>query len=623
MHDKTEYAFELLKSVRPFNELPDDVLETLSESLLAREYRRDEEILRVSQKNDSLFILDTGAVDILNSDDELEDRLNEKACFGFDSTLQQPLTAESVVALEPCRLYVMEGAVFRQLCSQYEDVRDYFEMAASQRLNKALKQLKSTHFNFNARLATPVESTIKRDAVCADENLSITKSVQKMASENVSCLMLVNGEGQLSGLLTDKDIRNRVVAAELDGHQPVNSVMSRKIIKIKSNTMAFEASLLMMRHNIHHLPVVVDKKPVGLISTTDLMRLSNQSPVYTISEIAKADTISELVEISSNIPDILCQLVDSGLAAYQVGQVISALGENINIRLLELAESKFGPPPVDYCWMVAGSLGRREQLLHSDQDNALIVSDEYDEARHGDYFRSLTAYVSDGLNECGYVYCPGNVMATNPRWCQPLSQWQDYFSKWINEPQPKALMYCSIFFDMRVLFGKRKLFKRLKKHYLQLSMGNRLFLALLSGNALQNTPPLGFFRQMVLINDKEHKNRLNLKNRGTAPIVDLARVYTLSAGLKSNNTYQRLLDAKKCGEISKTVGNNLLDAYEFINMFRMQHQAKQIAKQVDPDNFADPDRLSRFERDHLHDAFKIVAEAQDYLVQRYSAGHRR
>ena len=303
--------------------------------------------------------------------------------------------------------------------------------------------------------------------------------------------------------------------------------------------------------------------------------------------------------------------------------MISTLGENINIRLLELAENKFGSPPVKYCWMAAGSLGRREQLLHSDQDNVLILADDYDEALHGEYFRTLTGYVSDGLNECGYVYCPGNVMATNPRWCQPVSEWQGYFSKWINEPEPKALMYCSIFFDMRALYGKRKLFKKLKKHYLQLTSGNRMFLALLSGNALQNTPPLGFFRQLVLINDREHKNRLNLKNRGTAPIVDLARVYTLSAALKSNNTHQRLLDAKSCGEISESVANNLLDAYEFINTFRMQHQAKQIARQIEPDNFANPDQLSRFERDHLLDAFKIVAEAQKYLVQRYSAGHMR
>ena len=623
MHGESIHAFELIKSVRPFNELPGDILESLSQSLVVREYRQDEEILRVSQKNDSLFILDSGAVEIFNAGDELIDRLNEKACFGFISALHQQPSGSRAVALEPCRLYLMDGAVFRELCSQHEDVRDYFEMAASQRLSKALKQLRSTHFNFNARLADPVGRTVKRDAVCADQNLSITNAVQRMARENVSCLMLVDGKGELTGLLTDKDIRNRVVATELDTDKPVKSVMSRKLIKIDADTMAFEAGLIMMRHNIHHLPVVVDNRPVGLISTTDLLKLSNQSPVYTISEIAKANTVRQLVDISENIPDILCQLVDSGLAAYQVGQVISTLGENINIRLLEMAESKFGAPPVDYCWMAAGSLGRREQLLHSDQDNVLILADDYDEARHGEYFRSLSGYVSDGLNECGYIYCPGNVMATNPRWCQPLTQWQGYFTKWINEPQPKALMYCSIFFDMRALYGKRKLFKKLKNHYLQLSQGNRMFLALLSGNALQNTPPLGFFRQLVLINDKEHKNRLNLKNRGTAPIVDLARVYTLSAGLMSNNTYQRLLDARACGEISETVGNNLLDAYEFINTFRMQHQAKQIAHQVEPDNFANPDQLSRFERDHLLDAFKIVAEAQKYLVQRYSAGHMR
>ena len=623
MHGELKEILEFVSTVRPFDQLADEELKKLSEHLKIKYFKREQTIIDIDDLHDSLFIIRTGAADILNKDSELITRVNEKGCFGFRSVIKQQPSLCEVIAREDCLVYILPGENFREISENHVDVKDHFMMVESQRLHKALKQANSNHYQFNAQLASSVSGLVKRSAVYSTQDVSILECARKMAAENVSTLMIVDNNGELIGLITDRDLRKRALAMNMDTSQPVQSVMTKKLIKIEADTMAFEAGLLMMRHNIHHLPVVKDNKPIGLFSTTDLLKLSSQSPVYTISEIAKATSIEQLVDISTSIPAILSQLVDSGLRAYQVGQVISTLGENINIRLLDLAEHKFGPPPVDYCWLAAGSLGRREQLLHSDQDNVLLLSDDFDKTEHGPYFESLTKYVSDGLNDCGYVYCPGDVMATNPKWRQPLQRWKHYFTKWINEPEPMALMYCSIFFDMRGLYGKRKLFKKLKKHYLELAKDNNLFLGHLSVNALQNTPPLGFFRQFVLVNDKEHKNRLNLKNRGTAPIVDLARVYTLSASLKSINTHQRLIDAKASGVISEKAADNLLDAYEFINLFRMQHQSQQIVNNIKPDNFANPDELSAFERDHLRDAFKIVAEMQKYLAQRYSASHMR
>ncbi len=623
MQGELEEIFDFIKTVRPFDVLPDSELRKISKQLRIKYFRREQKIINIDQQHDSLFIIRTGAADIINKDGELVTRVNEKGCFGFRAVIKQHPSLSVVIAHEDCLVYVLSGEQFRQICSNNIDFKDHFMMVESQRLHKALKQVKGHEDRFSAQMASKVSEIVRRGAVFTKQNLSISEAAKKMASENVSTLMVVDDAGELIGLITDRDLRIRVLARNMDTSKPVKTVMSKKLIKIDADTMAFEAGLLMMRHNIHHLPIVADNKPVGLISTTDLLKLSHQSPVYTISEIAKANTIQQLVDISADIPAILSQLVDSGLRAYQVGQVISTLGENINIRLLELAELEFGPPPVDYCWLAAGSLGRREQLLHSDQDNVLVLGNNFNDAEHGHYFESLTRFVSDGLNDCGYVYCPGDVMATNPIWRQPLQQWKNYFTRWINEPEPKALMYCSIFFDMRVLYGKRKLFKKLKKHYLGIGKDNHLFISNLSVNALQNTPPLGFFRQFVLVTDKEHKNLLNLKNRGTAPIVDLARVYTLSASLKSINTYQRLLDAKSSGVISEQAADNLLDAYEFINLFRMKHQSQQIMNNIKPDNFANPNALSTFERDHLRDAFKVVSRMQEYLAQRYTSSHMR
>ena len=623
MHGELEEIFDFLKTVRPFDELRDNVVKRLTKQLFIKYFKRGQHIHQTEENHHALFIVRTGAVDLIDASGELSTRVYEKGSFGFSPVFNQSSSISKVTVHEDSLIYILAADAFSQTCEAYQDFRDYFQMEASQRLNKAITRVKSNQFNFNSDLALSVEALIKRAAVSAKQNISIAHAAQIMADENVSCLIIIDDEGAVCGLITDKDIRKRVVAKCVETSLPVSRVMTRNLITIDASTMAFEASLLMMQHNIHHLPVVSDNRPVGLISATDLLKLSNQSPVYTISEVTKATSIKQLKLISQKIPTLLSQLVNSGLPAYQVGQVISTIGENINIRLLQMAEDKYGNAPIDYCWLAAGSLGRREQLLHSDQDNALLLSDEYSESEHGRYFQSLARYVSDGLNECGFIYCPGDVMATNPKWCQTLQHWKGYFNKWISQPQPKALMYCSIFFDMRAIHGQQNLFTQLKTHYLEMAKSRPSFISLLSSNALQNTPPLGFFRQMVLVNDKEHKNRLNLKNRGTAPIVDLARVYALSAGLESLNTHKRLVDAKANAEISEGMADNLLDAYEFINSFRMKHQAQQILNGQTPDNFADPNALSEFERDHLHDAFKLVAESQKYLIQRYAAGQIR
>ena len=620
MHGELEEIFDFIKAVRPFEELDNEQLRWVVHRLKIQYFKRQQNILEVNQANNSLYIVRTGAVDVFNEANEFVTRIAEKGTFGFISLLHNKNTSNRVLAYEDCLVYLLSAEDFRYLCEQCAPFNDYFLFAETKRLRNVIADIKNAGRQMGSNLSIEVAKIITREPVFCHTEVSVLQAVKLMASKNVSTLMVVDSQHSVQGIFTDKDLRKRVVACNHDVHESITSVMSKEVVSIEGNSSASQASLIMMRHNIHHLPVLNENKPVGLISTTDLLRVSNQSPVHTISQISKAKHVNQLVQISQSIPKILTQLVDSGLAAFQVGQIISTLGESINFRLLQLAEDKYGQPPVDYCWLSAGSLGRQEQLLHSDQDNVLLLSNDYVPSDHDDYFKALCQFVSDGLNLCGYVYCPGNVMATNKKWCQPLDQWKSYFNHWINEPEPKALMYCSIFFDMRALYGQKRLFDELKAFYLQLLKGNKLFLSHLSVNALQNTPPLGFFRQFVLLQDKAHKDQLNLKKRGTAPIVDMARIYALSSGLETINSYNRLIEARICGEISEQLGEDLLDAYEFINQFRMKHQAQQITRQQVVDNFANPDELSSFERDHLHDAFKIVSTAQQYLMTRYSSG---
>lgn len=623
MHGELKDVFDFLTSVRPFDDLSRQELEWVTKSIKIRYFKRRQVIIDPAKQNGYLHIIRTGAVEISDADNAFVTRLHEGDSFGYQTLFEDLNQVHHVHAFEDSLIYQLSRRDFDQLCKKQPDFKDYYLLAEAQRLHKVIDELKTSQPR-SSSLQLAVSKAIKREPVTVTDDISIYNAAMKMSDQKVTTLLIVDRDQRLKGIVTDKDLRARVIAHNLDTMHPISSVMTDNPVSIHSGTTAYGANLLMMQHNIHHLPVIDDNRLIGLVSSTDLLRLIDENPIYSIADIYKANHPDALAEISHRIPQLLTKLVDSGLSAFQVGQLISNIVENITIRLLQFAEAELGEKPVDYAWLTAGALGRQEQLLNSDQDNALLLSDEYDPKRHDAYFENLTRLVCQGLKDCGYEFCSGEVMATNPRWRQPLTAWKRYFSQWITEPEPQALLYCSIFFDMRAIYGNQELFSQLKAHYHKLAQENSMFLSYLSVNALENTPPIGFFRRFVLVDDNKHSHHLDLKIRGTAPIVDLARVYSLAAGINSISTYNRILKAKQAGELSEKAAGNLLDAYEFINQFRMRHQAKQVVANQSPDNYADPNQLSSFERDHLRDAFKVVADMQKYLSVRYaSPGHMR
>jgi len=275
-----------------------------------------------------------------------------------------------------------------------------------------------------------------------------------------------------------------------------------------------------------------------------------------------------------------------------------------------MAENLLGQAPVPYAWLSAGSQARQEQLAHSDQDNALIICDEL-LPEHSYWFDDLATFVCDGLAACGFVYCPGDVMASNTKWRQTQSNWARYFDNWINTPDPKALLNCSVFFDLETVHGDASLLETVREKMLTKTGKSSMFIAHLSKNALKLRPPLGFFRDFVLINNGEHKAKLDLKHNGIAPIVDLARIYALSEGISAVNTLERLQQAAGSCSLTNTSAANLIDAFEFLTMLRMEHQARQIQLGEKPDNYLKPKEISLLEREHLKDAFKVIKTMQD------------
>lgn len=539
--------------------------------------------------------------------------------WGFGATPAHQLDTWQAVATQNCDIAWLSPAQLSSLCERRPELRLFFPSAPlPQSPDAGARHATGGDASLNL-LSTPLRSLLKREPITLAPTTAIRAVAQVMRDKRVSSVLLVDNE-QLVGLVTDRDLRNRVVAQGLDLERPVCDIATMTPLTVPSHSPAFEALLLMARHNIHHVPVMEGPRLAGMITATDLTEQHSTSAVYLAGEIYKQTSVQDLSVVSAKVKHLQHNLAAAHASAYSTGHIITAITDALTTRLIQLAEAELGPAPIDYVWVAAGSQARHEQSAKSDQDNCLVLDDRFDEALHGAYFKALSRSVCDGLAACGYIHCPGEMMAMTDTWRQPRQRWLQYFQKWINQPEPKALMLTCVFFDLRAIHGKAELLDSLRREVLQRTRGNSLFLAHMVGNALKHRPPLGLFGNIAVIRGGENAGTIDLKHSGIVPIVDLARVYALAGGLEAVNTSDRLDSTAQAGEVSAQSARDLRDALEFLGTLRIAHQARQIQEGVAPDNFLALDELSNFERSHLKEAFSVVQTLQGVLGQRYQGG---
>jgi CBS domain-containing protein len=303
----------------------------------------------------------------------------------------------------------------------------------------------------------------------------------------------------------------------------------------------------------------------------------------------------------------------------QVGHILTVISDAVTVRLIELHLRAAGPAPVPFCWLGFGSQARGEQLIGADQDNGLLIADDLDEAQ-ASWFKSLAEDVCDGLNTCGYVFCPGDVMATTDEWRQTLTGWKKAVNRWTSAPTPGAVMRVSIFFDLRAVYGDNSLCQQLQQHMLHKASSNSIFLAALAANALRSPAPLGVFRRFLVERNGEHRDSVDLKKRGVIPIVDIVRIHALANQIDKVNTHERLTALAKKKAMTLNLSRDLEDALDFIMQLRVDTQAMHIARGEDTSNHCRPNDLPKLAREQLRGAFTIVHDAQAAARHKFRAG---
>lgn len=604
-----------LAQYHPFDLLPDDQLDRLPELLEIRYIRRGQCFPPKDNTGQYLYQIRTGAIELRDDENNLAGKLAEGDIYTSECQLIEVHEASCHIALEDCLIYQLSCANLKRLCDENEDFFNHFEADLTERLQQAaLYNSKDVDVGV-ASMTIEIGTLVKKSPVTLESTASIQNAAQIMSDKNVSSIMLTEND-VLKGILTDRDLRRRCVAKALDVTLPVTEIMTFDPITMRSDDLVLHALMQMTKHNLNHLPIVDDDEIIGMLTASDLTRHSSANPAFLNSQLNKAQSVDELKKIIQRLPDLQVLLANASVSARHIGETISCITDVLTTRLIELTEDIIGKAPVPYVWVSGGSQARHEQSSHSDQDNALIIDNSATE-KDMEYFHSLARYVCDGLNTCGFIYCPGDAMAMNEQWCQKLEKWDNYFTDWIEKPEPMALMLSSIFFDLRPVHGEFSLHKKLHKRILSLTKKNSVFIAHMAGNALKHKPPVGFFRTFVLIHDGEHDNTFDIKHRGIVPITDIARVLALAEGINKVNTTERLIELGRSKSMSDEMSKNLQDALEFIANLRIQHQADQIRQNLQPDNFMPPDIMSSLERKHLKDAFTIIKEAQKSIESRY------
>ena len=606
---------DFLARHEPFDVLPARVLDGLPARMTLRYARRGTHLLERGRDNHHLLVLRSGAADVRDAQGSLLARGGEGACFGATTLTEGNPSTFDVTTIEDSLVLALPAEDFYRLCADHPEVDEFFDALRRSRMSGAVASLQLSTTG-SAILKTRVRDLLSRDPVTVDTTTSVRRAAQVMSEEGCSSLLVMDGD-RLAGILTDRDLRTRVLAAGVDPEVPVTDVMTPDPVTGSLEALASEVLLEMVGRHIHHLPIVdAGERPVGLVTTTDLLRLEQGNPVYLAGDVAKQPDVAGVAAVSGRLPRVVQSLVEQDASADDIGRVVTAVGDAVERRLIALAEADLGPPPVPYCWVTLGSRARLEQALSADQDTAIIVDDAMGPADAA-WFEALATRVTDGLVDCGWRRCPGGVMATNPRWRRPLAQWRHEFTTWLGEPVPDAVLGASIFFDMRPVHGDVTLFQRLQRHVLTASPSSRLFLAHLAKQATANEPPLGFFRGLVLQKGGEHRDTLDIKRGGIGAVVELARVLALSAGSPAVNTRARIEVAREAGMLGAERADDLRDAFEFISYVRLRHQAAQLRHGEEPDSFVAPRDLSSFDKRHLREAFAIVRAAQSALASRY------
>ncbi|WP_026709898.1 DUF294 nucleotidyltransferase-like domain-containing protein [Flavobacterium filum] len=627
-----ERIADFLKNYPPFTSLIYSELVDISKQIHVLHMEKNQVLFKVGDQTHGFFyVVKEGAIGLsVNSDTEetLIDKCDEGDILGLRPFFAKNNYLMTAKAREESLIYAIPIEIFKPYVSQNAEVLSFLlESFASNTRNPYDKEHKgkliSENVIYNEQsseiqyfqpikyTSTPITASRKNSV----KEVAITMTQHKIGS------VIIQENNLPVGIVTDKDLRSKIATGKFSIDIPIEQIMSAPVITVSENISIAETQLIMLKQNVGHLCVTADgttkSNIIGIISEHDVVVAQANNPGVLLKETKRATRSKELKLVREKLNDLIQNSLDKNIPIQHISNLVGEINIAITKRAVELAIEKMDEqPPTRFAWMNIGSQGRKEQLLMTDQDNALIF-DDVEENRYDDvkkYFVELAEKVTKTLNKIGYEFCPAEMMASNPMWCKSVTDWNKQYNSWINKPGEKGILMCSIFFDYDFIYGDENLVNQITENIFANIHNNQLFYAYLGTDALKNPPPLGFFRQFLVEDDGEHKDTFDIKSRALMPLIDAARLLILSQDIKGiNNTYQRYKKMAELEPQNADLFESCADAFSTLSHFRTEEGLANNSN----GRYLNLNELSKSDKVKLKNTFQPIREVQDAIKNRF------
>ncbi len=605
-----------LAGIYPFSGLPGAELEKAGSQAELKPVSSGE-VLNLVQKNQkALYLVQSGTMQIL-SGNETVDTLITGDFFGHEAFYFSSPLGQSAVAVQEGTLIVISAPVLQKIIG-HQEAKRFFRRKAEIFRNR-VHDLQ--HWRNISRMDPYLRLTLKdvkvRAPVYIQAGATVSQAAKLMLREK-SPTCLVRQDNDFSGIFTESDILKKVVAKDIDPDSiEVREIMCSPLITVRPDELLFQAFSRMVRSGIRRLVVLGQKgEPNGIIEERDLLSVKGENPVYLSGEIARAKDFSAMGKVFEQVQAMVVRSVGEGIGIFHVGRLVSDMHDQILARVMDLILSETDqPPPSSFCLAVMGSEGRREQYLATDQDNALVYAEDDEKIRI--FFERFAERFTQALLELGFPPCPHQVMINNPAWNMSLDRWLDTVDEMILKGDMHSILKTSLLLDMRPVAGKEQLARMLKTYLFKRAGNSPYMLKYMANEALRFKPPLGFFNNFIVEKSGANKGKMDIKKGGVFPLTQGIRTLSVEHAIQETSTEERIIRLQNAGAFTAGLSAGIREAYEFFQTLRVRTQAEQTRNEERPDNYIAPDRLSAMERDRLKDCFKIVAEFQSLLYNKY------
>ncbi len=626
---------DFLKNHPPFDMLSKEQLLEVSSHVQVLYYDKNKVIFNENDEgHNQFYVVHKGAVALQKRRDGQDfttiDNCDEGDIFGLRPLIARENYVIKAMTREESIVYGIPIATFRPIVEQNPQVGNFLiESFASNTENPYSEEYRKklyTEEDIDVQLQTTTDLSdlqptkyVKNVFTCPPEETTQNVALL-MREKNIGSVVITHEEIPV-GIVTDRDLKNKIVTGDFPISTPIRNIMTTPVICYPKNTTIAQAQIALMKHKIGHLCITKDGTPksrlIGLISEHDITVSQGNNPSVLMKAIKRASKTKHLKRIHEKIMILLKGYIRQNIPLTHISRIITELNDATIKRCIELSLAKMPEtPPVKFAWMSLGSQGRKEQLLHTDQDNAIVFENVVDERLEETkaYFIALAQKVTKRLNTLGYEYCPADMMASNPKWCLSLDEWKAQFTKWIAEPGDDEILLCSIFFDFDISYGDSTLTDILGKHIFEKTAQNTYFFAMLGKSVLQNPSPLGFFRQFLVEQNGEYKDFFDLKKRAITPITDAGRVLILSHQIQHiNNTAERF---EKLAELEPE-NKQLYLSCSYTSKALLKFRTKHGLMHNDSGRYIELSALSKEEKMKLKRCFKTIREIQELIKIRY------